>query len=780
MTLYLKILYSSILFLFLYNLSFAKEINYDKNFISDTLYPSKSNRNFFEVNKIIFIESNYFSNNYLLDIISSKRTARSIHNNIYQYYYDNLKANPVTPHLLDTSFFLAIKDLSHEIKFFNQAFAETDTKIIAEGLNANGYHKAEVYYTFTRDFIERENVLTYYVIEKERYSLDTIVYLGLDSIDIDTKFKINEINFINTDMPYSEDLILKEISSINSILLNNGYFYSRYEIQPISADTVNMKDSVTIIFNTGKKQRIAEVKFIDSVRNQKFIVTELKEKLVELKEGDWFSNRALQNSLNNLNSLGTFEYVSIDTSSEFTPLSDSTLSFVVNTKYRKQKEWSVGVFLNNTQVDNYVNFGVEGSLIHRNWGGAAQFGNIYTNVKLKDLSRVFAGQSGEWEGQIGFKMSQPLIWSLENMIISGSAGFYYSYSTINQLFNISAWYLPLRIPIRLTNDTYLNQIIIDFNFEFQNPVNFLDVVNDINNNTVDSNLVSENSIRVLQSYTLYQTLYYYLNDPGITLTTANLFGITLIGDRRNHPFSPSSGDYFFGAIDGWNFFLAHPWISGIAKYIRIQTAYSYFDQIDENLVGAFKFKIGAIKLFDTKKAYVPFERQFYAGGANSVRGWASRELHYSIIEPNSDTSDKSGYYILPNDYSQLSNILGNAGLIEGSFEIRYTIPRPRGVDDIISEQISKIGFVAFFDFGNAYNWFAENNVKSSMNWYEYFTKMAYATGFGIRYDTPIGPIRADIGFPIYRPNYNLPDYKIWTARNIFNDVRIHFGIGHAF
>ncbi|HRP02319.1 MAG TPA: BamA/TamA family outer membrane protein [Candidatus Kapabacteria bacterium] len=751
-----------------------------KSFISDTLYRSKANENFYEVNKIEFKGNNFFSNNYLLDIISSKRSSRSVHHDIYQYFYDNLSKIPSTPKLLDTSFYIAIKDLSHEVKFFNQVLAETDLKIIQEGLNANGFHQAEVFFTFTADTVNKQNILTYHINENNQYMLDTIVYYGLEFIDGETQNKINQITYIDSKVPYSEEIILKEINSIYSILQNNGYYYSRYEIQPINVDTIKKLDSVTINFFVGKRQRITDIHYVDSLRGQNLIITELKEKLVDIKVGDWFNYNSLQTSLNNLNSLGTFEFVNIDTSSQFVPITDTTLSFVVTTKYRKQKEWSLGVFLNNTQIDNYLNFGVEGSLIHRNWGGAGQFGNLYTNLKLKDLSRVFAGLNGEWEGQIGFKMSQPLIWSLENMLISGSAGFYYSYSTINQLFNISAWYLPLRLPIKLTNGTYLNQIILDFNFEFQNPVNFLDVVNQIQNNNIDSSFSSENSVRVLQSYALYRTLFYYLNDPGIAFTTANLFGITLIGDSRNHPFSPTSGDFFYGSVDGWNFFLAHPWISGIAKYIRIQTAYSYFDKLADNLVSAFKFKIGAIKVFDTEKAYVPFERQFYAGGANSVRGWSSRELHYSVIEASADTNNKNGYFILPEDYSQLSNILGNAGVLEGSFELRYTLPRPRGVDDLISEQISRIGFVAFVDFGNAFDWFAENKVKSNMKWYEYFTKLAYAAGVGIRYDTPIGPIRADIGFPIYRPNYHLPDYKIWTAKNIFNDVRIHFGIGHAF
>jgi outer membrane protein assembly factor BamA len=67
-----------------------------------------------------------------------------------------------------------------------------------------------------------------------------------------------------------------------------------------------------------------------------------------------------------------------------------------------------------------------------------------------------------------------------------------------------------------------------------------------------------------------------------------------------------------------------------------------------------------------------------------------------------------------------------------------------------------------------------------MEWYEYLTKMAWAAGFGIRYNTPIGPLRLDFGFPIYRPGNNVPDYHIWDDSSIFRDMKLHFGIGHAF
>ena len=773
-----------IISLVIFNVSVSEAKVLDKkNFISDSLFPAKQQPNLNEINDIRFVGNSSFFSAVLLDAISSKRTSRSIHHNIYEYYYDNLKLIPESPRLLDTSLYLAVQSLQHEVKYFNQPTAELDVLSLWDFYNYHGYHLAEIYYTFTPNEEIKGNVLTFHINENQSFLLDTIIYIGLDSLDNFTNDRLNEINWIKSGRQFNEGEINSEINKIQSILLNNGYFYSRYEISPVAIDSVMMKDSITVAFSPGKRQKIAKIDYIDSLRNQNEIVRELKEKLIEFQVGDWYSQRDMQISLNNLNALGTFEIVNIDTSSAFQPLTDSTLSIVIKTKYRKQKEWSVGLFLNNTQIDNYVNLGVEASLFHRNWGGAAQSGNVFTNIQVKNISNLLSGQKGEWEGQIGFKVSQPLIWSLENMKIGASGSFYYSYSTIYELFNISSWFMPIRFPIRLTNETYLNQIIIDFNFEFQNPTNFLDVYKPVKDKPInESDSVSNDYlIRFEQALNLYRTLYYYLNDPGITLLTANLFGITLIGDRRNHPFSPSTGDYFVGSVDGWNIFFAHPWIAGIAKYLRFQAAYSFFTPINENTTAAFKFKGGLVKLFDVEKAYIPFERQFFAGGSNSVRGWSSRELHYSVIEANADTSDKSGYYIDPDSYTQLSNILGSGAILEGSFEVRYTFPRPKGVDEMIAEQISKIGFVAFVDFGNSYHWLAESErVKIDIKWYEYFTKMAWAAGFGIRYDTPIGPIRADFGLPIYRPYYNLPDYKIWEQSNFLKDIVIHFGIGHSF
>ena len=43
----------------------------------------------------------------------------------------------------------------------------------------------------------------------------------------------------------------------------------------------------------------------------------------------------------------------------------------------------------------------------------------------------------------------------------------------------------------------------------------------------------------------------------------------------------------------------------------------------------------------------------------------------------------------------------------------------------------------------------------------------YASGFGLRYPTPIGPLRVDLGF-------------VLNADDEVDRVRLHLGVGHAF
>jgi outer membrane protein insertion porin family/translocation and assembly module TamA len=103
-------------------------------------------------------------------------------------------------------------------------------------------------------------------------------------------------------------------------------------------------------------------------------------------------------------------------------------------------------------------------------------------------------------------------------------------------------------------------------------------------------------------------------------------------------------------------------------------------------------------------ALIPFYKRYFVGGSTSVRGWGRYQV--SPLTP-------------------AGNPIGGRTMLEVSSVARF---RVRG----------KLGGVLFVDGGNSWNdpW----NVR--------FSDMRWAVGPGIRYDTPIGPMRVDVGFQL--------------------------------
>lgn len=121
---------------------------------------------------------------------------------------------------------------------------------------------------------------------------------------------------------------------------------------------------------------------------------------------------------------------------------------------------------------------------------------------------------------------------------------------------------------------------------------------------------------------------------------------------------------------------------------------------------------------------VPGSVRFYAGGGGSIRGYA-----YQRVGPLDAAKDP----------------LGGRSVFEASTEARYRITKT-------------IGVVAFVDAGNAY---ATSIPKLSQ-------PLQVGAGVGLRYYTPIGPVRADIGFPVN------------PRKGIDDAFQLYFSLGQAF
>ena len=159
------------------------------------------------------------------------------------------------------------------------------------------------------------------------------------------------------------------------------------------------------------------------------------------------------------------------------------------------------------------------------------------------------------------------------------------------------------------------------------------------------------------------------------------------------------------------------------------------DVLDEGIaehrvVLASRLQVGNIRPVGSDPKNVPFGKKYFLGGATSIRGWGRYE-----VSPLSEG--------LP---------IGGNSMLAISAELRADL---RG----------KLGAVLFIDAGNVW---AESFGFD-------FGDLRYAVGPGLRYQTPIGPIRFDVGYQLNPIDGLLVNGSPQTRR-----FRLHFSIGQAF
>lgn len=154
--------------------------------------------------------------------------------------------------------------------------------------------------------------------------------------------------------------------------------------------------------------------------------------------------------------------------------------------------------------------------------------------------------------------------------------------------------------------------------------------------------------------------------------------------------------FFVKILQNTNLLYRFPGVSGLSAVGRIS-----FGSIPEAAEGE-----------------VPADLRFYAGGANSIRGYA-----YQIVGPMSG-----------------DNPIGGRSLLTASLEFDLEI-------------IGEFGAAAFIDGGSA---FADSLPRPG-------DEIFWGTGVGLRYFTPIGPIGLDIGFPLEKRKGIDSDFQVYVS-----------------
>ncbi len=700
------------------------------------------------IDVIKFIGNKRFTSTELADAISSRASDRSITREIFLFYYRNFYRNPYCPPPITERFRNIVISFPDGLRYFSESVAHDDKHIIEELYNQHGYHEASVEYAFNNDSLNKKHILTFIIDEGKPYYVRSIVFTGLQDLPSEIWKQVKAEMKTDSNIVFEESRVLLQANAIENILQNNGWYFSTFQNEKplVYTDTLSNTDSVAINFTPGKRIKIGEISVARQLNEQSVITDDLIWAVSELHEGDWYSRKNVLTTINALYQLGVYDFISIDTIGRKPTLDSNSdvCNLQIFTRYKEQGEFNLSPFLNHTANDNLTNFGVEASIAHRNVFGAAQNLNLFARYIWNDfqfnLPQGFSSVSSEIQG--GVSLSQPILWFWRNWRISGNAQTIYSRRFVIPHVAVNTFSAKVSLPIVLPPWVYFTSILPEFSGEVQSV--------DHGERLPSTEVLGSDQVGVIEPLRiLYKFTGNTFRLTGVTT------GINLASDNRNDLFNPSKGHLL-----SFNPEIA---FGPLALYKKIQTTYLQFEPAGVQSVFAAKIRLGHI--FADSGNYIPVERLFYAGGANSVRSYGARLL----FDPYATKS-------LPDSIKHPENIgilIGSKSLIEGSFEYRFSFARPSLVNSFIASQIERMGVTFFLDYGSTYN-----SSSASPNLAEILANIAVGFGVGFRYSTPVGPFRLDVATRLYDPTS--VDRTFITQRNPIDDMQLHIGLGHAF
>jgi outer membrane protein assembly factor BamA len=149
---------------------------------------------------------------------------------------------------------------------------------------------------------------------------------------------------------------------------------------------------------------------------------------------------------------------------------------------------------------------------------------------------------------------------------------------------------------------------------------------------------------------------------------------------------------------------------------------------------------------------LPFDRLFYVGGSNSMRGWAPRTLG-----PGNAQYEETPYPVQMGDMR-----------LEANLELRFPI-------------WGMFHGATFLDLGNVWYLGIDNNKvpeQGIFKWDRFYKQLGLNSGLGLRVDIKFVILRLDWGIQLHNPND--PAGQRWIHNFKWRNTALNFGVGYPF
>ncbi len=212
-----------------------------------------------------------------------------------------------------------------------------------------------------------------------------------------------------------------------------------------------------------------------------------------------------------------------------------------------------------------------------------------------------------------------------------------------------------------------------------------------------------------------------------------MLSANLVQDRRDSPTNPTRG-----MLNSADIGIAGGFFGSQRSFARALLRNATYYRLTKNLILARQTQFGVIEPFAapaglTDAESVPLPERFFAGGADSLRAFAFNEAGPrdtgAPLVPGGPTAPPTGFP------------LGGNALFINNVELRFPL---------IGQNIQG---VFFHDMGNVFTSLSDISLRYTQRNTNDFNYTVQAVGFGIRYRTPVGPVRLDLAYALNPPEF---------------------------
>ncbi|MBB3696405.1 BamA/TamA family outer membrane protein [Flammeovirga yaeyamensis] len=668
--------------------------------------------------------------------------------------------------------------------YYDENLTKKTVELIQASLNNNGYFGSRVKYKNIQDSASKSTSVDYYVVVRDKpYVLDSVNWNLEDKNPFNRKIKnLSSKSILKKGNRYSLQAFRDERTRINTALKDSGYYYFSSNYLMFDLDSANEDRTINVYaYFKEMPDKVKRQYEIDTVilqpdfdldglnvskRNHQKVDVDsgivyygdpvnLKPKILnetlQLRAGETYSRHDHQASLKQFSGLGVFKYVNM----EFEPketLDPYKGKMKVNAKMSQVTLHSVSTELSmSTWSTGYTGPELDFTWKNRNtFGGAERFSvTLFTGIQ-----KQFGGNTNGvdvifWYG-FDTKLSIPRV--IAPFDVRPGGDFYIPYTNFGLGFKRYHFFPSYS----------LNYFNTSYGFDWR--------TNEKIRHTLNPVAISYQATSSTDGTDIADAF------PSLAETFRNQF---ILGSNYTFEYAPSwdkkvrnSSFYYKGNIDiSGNMWYGIMQATGIEKnqetgqYQILGNPFSQYVKLTNDL--RFYFKTTEKGSIATRlvagysvpwgnSTFLPFVKQYFVGGPNSLRAFRSRTLGPGSYKPSDDK-----------DANSFSQHAGDIKL-EGSVEYRYDL-----------HQYLKLA--AFVDYGNV--WLASEDPEREGGEFEVgkvLDELAVGGGVGLRVDVQFFVLRLDFAMP-FRVPYTPDDGDQWVIKKpSWNQLVFNLAIGYPF